>query len=210
MTQVKARLPRLGLTWGVTEGRERAAIFYGSTSGSTEGAAARLAREFAVLTGFEPPRYDIGSCDPALLERYQVLLIGCSTWNVGELQADWALAVEELSGLELSGIRVALFGTGDQLTYHDSYLDALGVLAARFEARGAVLAGAWPAAGYDHSASRALRGGRFVGLALDEDNQAALSAARIRRWCRALVEELGLVPAARVLEPAGRREEAAV
>ena len=39
---------------------------------------------------------------------------------------------------------------------------------------------------------RAVCDGRFCGLALDDDNQAELTASRIRRWCEQLCAELGL------------------
>lgn len=175
------------------------AIFYGSTYGNTAEAAELIAAELGGLLGQEVPLYDVAYLDVAELERFDVLLIGGSTWNVGELQMDWALNLERLAGLELSGKRVALFGAGDQVVYHDSYLDALGILAERFEARGATLVGAWPSAGYQHSASRAERDGWFVGLGLDDDNQGALTASRVRRWCAQLALEL-----------AGRHEAAAV
>ncbi len=35
--------------------------------------------------------------------------------------------------------------------------------------------GAWPAEGYEYTNSRAIREGKFVGLALDEDNQPGLT-----------------------------------
>jgi flavodoxin I len=166
------------------------AIVYGSTFGDTADAAGFVARELGARLGRPPPCLDIASTDLERLVGVDVLVVGCSTWHVGELQADWEAAFARLVTLDWSGTRVALFGHGDQATYPDTFVDALGILADAFEARGATLFGAWPSAGYDHACSRAQRGDRFVGLPLDADGQADLSTARIARWCAALVAEL--------------------
>jgi len=52
--------------------------------------------------------------------------------------------------------------------------------------------GYWPADGYDFTESKALRDGKFVGLALDEDNQSDLTDERIKAWVAQLKPEFGL------------------
>ena len=108
------------------------------------------------------------------------------------MQAFWDLTFGDLDAMDLHGRQAALFGTGDQLTYGDTFQDAIGILADKLEERGAILRGAWPVEGYEHTASLAQRGDRFVGLALDLDNQADLHEARIERWVDQLVDEFGL------------------
>lgn len=168
----------------------RLAIFYGSTYGDTADAADRIAAALSRRLARDVPCFDIGWRDVRELEAYDVLLVGCSTWNTGELQAEWDAAYGALEGLDLRGKRVALFGTGDAVAYADTYLDALGVLAQRFEACGADLVGSWPASGYGHLASRAQRGDRFVGLALDYENQESLTDDRVEGWTERLLAEL--------------------
>lgn len=158
------------------------AMFVGSTLGDTRAAGERIADALAASMERPVPVYDIDEVDPARLQRYDKLLIGCSTWNVGELQAAWDRALPAVRKLDLRGIRVALFGSGDQLGYPDTFQDALGILAETFEATGATLDGAWPVEGYEHVASRAQRGDAFVGLALDADYQPELTDERIRAW----------------------------
>ena len=40
----------------------------------------------------------------------------------------------------------------------------------------------WPTEGYDFDESTAVRDGAFVGLAVDEDNQEALTSQRVWKW----------------------------
>ena len=124
------------------------------------------------------------------LEDTDLVLLGASTWDFGELQADWDVCLDEVATFDWNGRRVALFGQGDQMVYEDTYMDALGTIAERLEPRGARLLGAWPAAGYGTVTSRALRGDHFVGLALDEDNQHDQTKGRIDTWVRGLADAL--------------------
>ena len=52
------------------------------------------------------------------------------------------------------------------------------------------MVGRWPVAGYDFSASQAVDGDHFLGLALDQINQPALSEARIAAWLAQIRPEL--------------------
>ena len=165
------------------------AMFVGSTLGDTRDAGERIAERLSDLLARPVPIFDIDVEEPVALQRYDHLVVGCSTWNVGELQADWDRKLPAVRGLDLHGTRVALFGTGDQLGYPDTFGDALGILAEAFEARGASLSGAWPCTGYEHVESRAQRGDAFVGLALDVETQAHLTEERILLWTARLAAE---------------------
>jgi flavodoxin I len=154
-------------------------VIYGSTTGNTERAAKSIA---AALGGKTLP---IAQAQPGDFEA-DLVVLGTSTWGIGELQDDWSAHLDTLRGAALSGRDVALFGLGDQQTFSTSYVDAMGILGEEAEARGAHLVGAWPANGYRHDASRAIRNGMFIGLALDDDNEFCLTAGRIAAWCSAL------------------------
>lgn len=166
------------------------AIVFGSTYGRTEEAALRIADEIESRLGVRPAVFDVGASGAGVVREHSVVLIGVSTWNVGELQADWELALPDLLELDLRGKLVGLFGAGDAFGYPDTFQDALGIVGEACEERGAELIAAWPAAGYDFDASRALRGGQFVGLALDYDNQEHLNEARIVAWCGLVTDTL--------------------
>ena len=92
--------------------------------------------------------------------------------------------------LNLKGKKAAFFGTGDQSCYSDTYVDALGILFEAIEETGAEIIGSWSTEGYTHTGSRAVKGGLFVGLALDEDNQPEKSGDRIRKWIAGIKDQL--------------------
>ncbi len=166
-------------------------IFTGSTYGNTRAAADTLEKLFKD-SGVLVSNHDIALVKADKLLEYDLLLIGCSTWYVGEMQDDWYGKLEALSKLDLTGKKVALFGMGDQLTYSDTFQDALGMLAETLEQGGATLVGLTSTDGYKFSNSRAVRGQQFVGLALDDDNQSKLTKPRLQVWMAQLVKELEL------------------
>ena len=68
----------------------------------------------------------------------------------------------------------------------------MGALAEEAEKKGATLVGQWSAEGYTHTASAAQRGDKFVGLALDEMNEADKTADRIAAWTAQVQAEAGI------------------
>jgi flavodoxin I len=172
-------------------------LFYGSTTGMTEVSALKIQAVWAAH-GMEPiTAVNIGTVkDLSVLLNYDHLILGIPTWNVGQLQDDWAIAMPHLDALDFTGRQVALFGVGDQYGYPDNYLDAVGMLGAKLVERGAALVGKWSADGYEFAASKALVDGQFMGLALDEEHQAEMSERRIDQWVEQLIGEFALQPAA--------------
>ncbi|GAO28782.1 flavodoxin 1 [Geofilum rubicundum JCM 15548] len=59
------------------------------------------------------------------------------------------------------------------------------------EERGGKVVGLTSTKGYSYEGSRAERGDQFVGLALDIENQAALTNERIKNWMEVVVKEFG-------------------
>lgn len=165
-------------------------LFYGSTTGKTLTVAEMIQAELGgeAMVKLE----DIASAEGSDLENYDYLIIGCPTWNIGDLQSDWDGFFPELDQINLHGKKVAYFGTGDQVGYADNFLDAIGILEAKIAERGGQTVGYWPRDGYDFNESRALKNGKFVGLAIDEDNQPDLTEARIKTWVAQLKLEFAL------------------
>ena len=158
-------------------------IFYGSTMGNTEGVAKKLQAVLGPDIADAQSISDVSSDD---LNTYQYLLLGSSTWGIGELQDDWFDGLAKLDKVSWDGKKVAFFGTGDPQGYPDSFVDAIGILYEKLAEKGAEVIGFWPTDGYEYDASRAEKDGRFVGLVIDEDNQGDLTDQRINTW----VEEL--------------------
>ncbi|MCG8351270.1 MAG: flavodoxin [Chloroflexales bacterium] len=168
------------------------AIVYGSSALNTQGAAEAIAAELQPYVGAAIEVIDVATIKDNLeqLQEYRVLLIGCPTWNIGELQIDWEDAFPHLDALDFSTITVALFGCGDQYGYPDNFQDAIGIIGRRVRELGATIIGRWPTDGYDFDASVGVEDGMFFGLALDEDNESELTVGRIQAWVAQLVTEL--------------------
>ncbi len=162
-------------------------LFYGSTTGST----LRVAE--LIQKAFEPDEVDlvdVATAAPEDLEKYDVLVLGTSTWHWGGLQDEWALFEDSLTREALAGKTVAFFGLGDQKLYPDHFVDGIGLLYEKVKPLGVRIIGTWPRDGYDYQASAAELDGRLVGLAVDEDNQPDQTPARVQAWVRQLKEEL--------------------
>ena len=97
-------------------------------------------------------------------------------------QDDWDLLYKDYQNLRFNNITGAFFGVGDQMGYNYNYLDAVGLLARPFMENGGQLIGRWSIEGYEFDESVAMEGEEFLGLALDYDNQDALSEERIKKW----------------------------
>ncbi|MDO4571215.1 MAG: flavodoxin [Planctomycetia bacterium] len=154
-------------------------VIYGSTTGATEAAAKEIAEKLGATL------LNVADASPSDFDA-DLLVLGSSTWGIGDLQDDWATAIDLLNALDFSGKKAAVFGMGDQFGFGDSYVDAMGILAETLKERGAELVGATSAEGYSHSASRAEQDGIFCGLALDDTNESEKTSDRIDKW----VEEL--------------------
>lgn len=162
-------------------------LFYGTQTGNTQSAAELIQKEFGGESVVK--LYDISSADTDDFQQYEYIVIGCPTWNIGELQADWEGFYDELDAIQFTGKKVAYFGAGDQIGYADNFQDAMGILEEKITSLGGMTVGYWPTDGYEHSESKAEKNGKFVGLAIDEDNQSELTDARIKTWVAQLKQE---------------------
>lgn len=165
-------------------------LFYGSTTGKTADAAEQV--QAALGGDGVVDLHDIGDKSVGDLAEYDYLIIGCPTWNIGEIQDDWNAIVDDLDEVDFSDKTVAYFGTGDQVGYADNFQDAMGLLEEKISGLGGKTVGYWPAEGYDHTDSRAIRDGKFCGLALDDDNESEMTESRIQTWCAQIKSEMGL------------------
>ena len=155
-------------------------MFWGSTTEMTSLASEHI-QEAIEAFGHDVESFDVADGIEAI-PQYKNVIIGCPTWNVGELQDDWDMFFDEYQDLRFDGMIGAFFGVGDQLGYSENYLDAVGILARPFMDNGGKLIGRWSREGYDFDESVALEGDEFLGLALDYDNQESQSEERINKW----------------------------
>ena len=165
-------------------------LFYGSTTGKTADAAEQLQ---AALGGESVVAlHDIADCTADDFATYEYFIMASPTWDIGELQADWEGFFPDLDDVDFSGKTVAYFGTGDQAGYDDNFMDAMGILEEKISELGGKTVGYWPVEGYEFNESRAVRDGKFCGLALDEDNQAEETEERIKTWAVQIKQEMQL------------------
>lgn len=160
-------------------------LFYGSTHGMTEKSAK------AIKIAFEPDNVEIHNIKDVTIDeiaKYTNLIFGTSAWGISEMQDDWEMFVDNLSQIDYSDKKIALFGLGDQKEYPESFVDALGTLYCRLPNKSVVI-GKWPVAGYNYYFSLADNDGTFVGLVLDNHNQSELSEDRINNWVELLKKD---------------------
>ncbi len=164
-------------------------VFYGSTTGNTVKAAELIQKAFGSNVA---DLCDVGAASPRDLEKYDILILGTSTWHWGGLQDEWALFEDSLTSEMLGGKTVALFGLGDQKRYADHFADGMGLLYEKIKPLGVKVVGLWPRQGYDFEGSAAELGDHLVGLALDEDNEPEKTNDRVDKWVQQIKKELGV------------------
>jgi flavodoxin I len=173
-------------------------LFYGSDTGFTELVANLIKEEFDTVAPDLISLHDIAETPVEKMLDYDYLVIGCPTWNIGQLQDDWDDVYLELDALDLTRKKIAIFGLGDQYGYPDSFCDAIGILGRKFIERGAELVGFTPTDRFEFTYSQGEEDGKFMGLALDDENESEHTPERVSEWIWQLVDEFDLV---HLLEP---------
>ncbi len=159
-------------------------IFYGSTSGSTKEVAEKIQKAF----GKKAELHNINEATIEMIQGYTNLVFGTSAWGIGDMQDDWEDFIDELSEVDFNKKKLALFGTGDQEEYPESFVDGLGTLYCRLPDK-SVVVGFWPKKGYKYYFSLAEKDDQFVGLVIDNHHQADQTDDRIAKWTEMLKKE---------------------
>ena len=151
----------------------KTAIFYGSTTGTTE-----MVGKVGELLGAEV----LSATEIDRVEEYDFVIFATSTWGMGDLQDDWYEALDKLKTKNLSGKKVGLIGIGDQFGFGDTFVDGIGTIYEEIKDMGINLVGKTSTDGYSFSGSKAVVDDEFVGLVIDENNQSELTDERINAW----------------------------
>ena len=162
-------------------------IFFGSSTGTTEDVAGRIAEKLGIDAS---DIHNVADASVDDVAPYEALILGTSTWGSGDLQDDWDAFIGDLKGADLSGKTVALFGLGDSSSFCDTYCDGMGTLYNELQGTGCKFVGAVSTEGYTFDSSIAVVDDKFVGLALDEMNEDDQTDARIDQWVAAIEGEL--------------------
>jgi flavodoxin I len=162
----------------------RIGIFYGSSTGNTE----VVAEKVSALLGPDAEATNIDAASKEDIEQYDYLIFGTSTWGIGDMQDDWEDFIEVLEEVDFGKKKVAFFGLGDQVNYTESFVDGMGAIHDAIYDRVNIV-GAWPKEGYTFDESAAVKNGKFIGLALDKENQQDLTDDRLKKWVEMLKKE---------------------
>ena len=117
---------------------KKATIIFGSTTGNTEIVADKIAE---TMTGYDVQViYVTDAKDDTAVKEADLVLYGCSTMGLGELQDDFIPYYENrMTPALLKGKNVAVFGLGDKENYEDYFCWAADILSKKVTECGANL-----------------------------------------------------------------------
>jgi flavodoxin I len=159
-------------------------VIYGSTTGNCEDAAKKIASHFDDVVVKE-----VTSVKSDELIQHKSIIMGSSTWGEGEIQEDFEPFLEEISSVDLSGYTIAIFGTGDGITYSETFVDAMKYIYDAVVESGGKIIGGVDTDGYDFDDSQSIINGKFVGLPLDYNNEEEKVESRIEAWVQAIKQD---------------------
>ncbi len=163
------------------------AIFYGTTTGTTETIATKIASKLNADV------FEIADVSSSQMNKYKYLIFGTSTWGDGDMQDDWDDFLNQFSDIDWSNKLVALFGVGDSYSYPDTFAGGMGLLHQALLKHNCSIVGQTDTSGYQIDGSTtAIVDGRFVGLAIDEDNESEHTDERIDSWIKRIKPLFGL------------------
>ena len=161
-------------------------IFYGTTTGNSELVAEQIRNAFGEP---EAEMINVDIAEKEDVEKFRYLIFGVSTWGVSDLQDDFEDFLGILETVDFTEKKVALFGLGDQSTYGDTFVDAMGIFYHWLKKRDVKIVGAVSRKGYSFRKSMALIKDKLVGLALDEEYESELTKERVAGWVDMLKKE---------------------
>ena len=160
------------------------AIVYGSSTGTTEAVAEKIKASLDGSTIYNAADVSIDELKP-----YDFLIFGASTTGVGDLQDDWEVLLPQVEKMDFSGKKVALFALGDSASFSTSFAGAMYPLYKALKNKVDII-GSVSTDVYTFDESDAVVNGKFIGLALDEDNEYNETDARIKLWVDNLLQYL--------------------
>ncbi|MBN1599774.1 MAG: flavodoxin [Bacteroidales bacterium] len=161
-------------------------LFYSFNTKKTSQAASRIAENLG------EENIDPVNVEEITVEKftaYDNMILGVPTWFDGELPNYWDEFVPAIEDIDLKGKKVAIYGAGDQKGYPENFVDGIGLMAEILEKQGVTIVGFTSTEGYTFESSKAVRGNKFAGLALDFENEPKKNKERIARWCEQLKKE---------------------
>ena len=167
----------------------RIGLIFGSDTGMTEEVTHAIVDEWNACA---IDVVEVSQVKKNFYNKYDVFILGLSTWYDGDLQSDWEAYFDTFKTIDFTHKKVAIYGLGDQYGYAEYFIDGVGMLAEVVLKNGGEIIGKWPSEGYGFSKSKAEIEGQnlFYGLALDDDNEPELTQQRLSIWLSQLENEL--------------------
>lgn len=172
-------------------------LFFGTDTGKTRKVAKMIKKLFDDDTMAKP--INVNRAVANEFTSYDYLILGTPTLGEGllpGLSADcenesWEEFLPQLEEQDFTGKTIAIYGLGDQEGYGEEFVDAMLEIYDFFSEKGAKIVGSWPTDGYEFSHSEAIVDDKFVGLALDLDNQSNLLEERLNTWLASIADDFG-------------------
>ena len=155
---------------------ERIGLMYGTTTMNSERVAELIWDKMQ-----ETELHDIQD-GVEVLEQYEHVILVAPTWDYGALQEHYIEHWDNLQNVNWTNKSVALVGLGDQVGYGDLYQDSMSTIYETIKSLGGKFIGFTSTDGHNFETSQAVRDDKFVGLAIDEDNQSKLTEERLNTW----------------------------
>ncbi len=172
-------------------GEKAIGLFYAPSGGSVHKVAKRIKQK---IKDRKVDMLYIRDVKPEDFLNYRNIILVSSTsgkdaWNNDETD-EWAAFMPGLQKLRLDGRRIALVGLGNSVLYPNNFVDGLSNFADLIEEKGGILIAKTETDGYTYTLSRSIQDNLFMGLALDEDNEANQTDARIEKWLSLVLPEM--------------------
>lgn len=176
----------------------RIGLFFGTDTGKTRKVAKMIKKLFDDETMAKPLNVNRAVAED--FSNYDYLILGTPTLGEGLLPGlsaeceneSWEEFLPQLEDQDFTGKTIAIYGLGDQVGYADEFVDAMMEIYDFFSEKGAKLVGTWPTEGYEFDHSEAILDDKFVGLALDLDNQQNLTEERLNSWLQSISGDFDL------------------
>ena len=163
-------------------------IYFGTDTGTTRLIAKKMAKRLG--DEFTGKPLNVNRIKAEDLLQHDALILGTPTYGEGIMpgidtgvkNGSWQEFAGELSAIDLTGKKIALYGLGNQEKYPERFADALYQLYELIKQTGATIVGQWSTEGYEFKQSKAVVDGRFIGLVIDNNSQGLLTESRLEAW----------------------------
>lgn len=114
----------------------KAIVIYGSTTGNTEILSGAVEKGLQ-KGGVEVTVMNVTKAELDNLGEFDLIVLGCSTWEEGELQEDFIPFYDAMTKDHFDQRKVAVFGPGDSEMYPDFFCEAITLIETKLKECGA-------------------------------------------------------------------------